>query len=385
MQRLEHLNGLRGVAALVVVVHHFFYSFLMYAAKGSGPFLYEWQRWMYHTPLQLLIAGNFAVCIFFILSGFVLSYGYFRGGGQEFVRRSAAKRYFRLMPPILASVLISWFILQTGWHWNSEAAGLSGAPWLANFWPRTVSFAEAVWYGAYGIIIGNAEAGLLSNPLWTMKVEFLGSLLVFVTLVLAGGLRRRWIVYLALGLVTLKTYYLGFVIGMALCDLYCTRPTWRPRSWILALAALGGFVLGAAPIPGPEPSWYYQALGGGISPEQWFIWLHELGALLVMVAVLWSVGAARLLASRPLAYLGRISFALYLLHVLVLGTLTSYTVVVVNLSQSYGWALGVAFVSYVIVCILAADIFMRWVDEPSIRLATKIGRKLVPKSQPSAI
>lgn len=384
MQKLEYLNGLRGLAALIVVLHHFAYSFLVFSTKGIAPIHYEFERWVYATPLQLLVAGNFAVCIFFVLSGFVLSYAFFSTGQTRVVRSAAVKRYFRLMPPVLASVVISWLLLTLGWHAHHQAAAISGAPWLDNFWPRAVSIGEALYYGAYGILLGGASPGLLNNALWTMRVELLGSMLVFATLAIVGRLRWRWLAYAALMVATWQTYYVAFVIGIVLCDL-ASQPRKRPSlPWPVG-AALGalGLWLGAAPIPGPEATPYDSLPGVSADPQQAFIFMHIIGAAMVLVTLVGSPLAQRFFGSRPLSYLGKISFSIYLLHVLVLGSVGSYIFVTVYPVHGYATALAWAGTGYLVVCLLAADIFTRYVDGPTIRFASWLGRKIVaPKPAP---
>ena len=76
-------------------------------------------------------------------------------------------------------------------------------------------------------------------------------MLVFGFLALFGRLHLRWVAYLVLGVLTWQSYYLAFVLGIALCDFVSTRrsPEKLPRLAVALLAA-GGLLLGAAPIPG---------------------------------------------------------------------------------------------------------------------------------------
>ena len=80
MRKIKYLNGLRGVAAFQVVIHHFILAF--YPALFSGPDIQTHMAGGIEVSasgsvFNLLWDGNFAVCIFFILSGFVLSHKFF--------------------------------------------------------------------------------------------------------------------------------------------------------------------------------------------------------------------------------------------------------------------------------------------------------------------
>ena len=91
MRKIIYLQGLRGTAALGVVLHHFFCAFYPMAVFATGPSHWQWEKLFWSTPLGLLIAGRSLICLFFILSGYVLSLPYFgagscatvRGDGQE--------------------------------------------------------------------------------------------------------------------------------------------------------------------------------------------------------------------------------------------------------------------------------------------------------------
>jgi len=66
------LDGLRGVASLIVVVHHFCQGFFPSALRGWARTETDYNLIQFYF-IRVLIAGSLMVTIFFIISGYVLS------------------------------------------------------------------------------------------------------------------------------------------------------------------------------------------------------------------------------------------------------------------------------------------------------------------------
>ena len=385
-RKLAHLDGLRGLAAVVVVFHHFACAFLPAAVFGGAVAAhFSLERTIYNTPLQLMVAGNFAVCIFFVLSGYVLSHKFFITKDSAHARSGAAKRYFRLMPPILASILISYAIFRLGAPHHLQAAAISGSSlWLAHLWPQAVGLKEALLQGTYSILVGRADTTIFNNVLWTMKIEFFGSFLVFGFLALFGTARNRWVAYLAAVLLFWNGYYLAFIIGMALCDLAANRPKVRQLSLFTLIASgLTGLLLGAAPIIGSTRTIYSQLEVPFLPAADLFILPHVIGAGLVLMTVLYSRRLKLGLSTRPMRYLGKISFSMYLVHVLIIGSLSSALLTWVAPHHSYFNALLITILISIPMILVASHFFTRFVDGPSVRLANKLSSKWFATKSPN--
>lgn len=98
--RLPALDGLRGVAAVTVLVHH---SLLVIPAVASDR---ASAAWIVRSPLHLFWAGNEAVYVFFILSGLVLTLPAVRRGRMRW-KPYYPSRLLRLYIPVVASVVLA--------------------------------------------------------------------------------------------------------------------------------------------------------------------------------------------------------------------------------------------------------------------------------------
>jgi peptidoglycan/LPS O-acetylase OafA/YrhL len=108
--RVVGLDGIRGLAALFVVLHHIFERAWPGYPADHAPF---WAAWM--------IYGRLAVVMFIALSGFSLGLGPARSGWRfTSIRTYAHRRAWRILPPYWAalgfSLVMTWFVLsQPGW------------------------------------------------------------------------------------------------------------------------------------------------------------------------------------------------------------------------------------------------------------------------------
>ncbi len=107
--RYIYLDGLRGVSALIVVLVHgiIAFDFALYTGLNENS-LTDWDIPISAFPFLLPMAGNYSVCIFFVLSGFVLSHSFrnTRLGSLALI----VKRYIRLTLPILVACLLGCYV-----------------------------------------------------------------------------------------------------------------------------------------------------------------------------------------------------------------------------------------------------------------------------------
>ncbi|WP_112664091.1 acyltransferase family protein [Microvirga flavescens] len=393
-QKNESLEAIRGLASLNVALSHYLISFFPFV----GNFLwnghdfttrpvtqrYDWEGFFGAFPFTLLFNGTFPVCIFFALSGYVLSASFIYTGRYEALRSAALKRYPRIVIPVLVSVLVTWALIASGAMSTWMARSIGAAPWLTDIYSKPVPLLSAIWTGAIGApLLGEVS---INVPLWTIKIEIIASFMLFAAYALAGN-RRPYLAaaFFIAGVVALfpssdmAIYYMTFFAGSLVH--YSKRYLGRLEIAGGILIAFGIF-LGAFDYS-PRLEWF-----AGIVPS--IGWLnatkmqvsYSIGALCLLAGVVTSARASAWLERPILVYTGKISFGLYLLHWPIICSL-GFAVVgaLLNLGVSYPIAVGGSAIVTFAAIFTAAAAFTRFVDSP----ATELGKRLARRQGATAI
>lgn len=364
--RLPALDGLRGVAALVVVVFHY----LCLLHWQATPIFGQNPPAAADTPLGLLWNGPFAVSVFFVLSGFVMAAAAERRRRTPFT--NAITRYLRLAIPVTASILLAWALLYVlpDAATRLAASQVAPSPWLEFTYREVIPGPHiALADGLAGNFLRGRSG--FNNVLWTMQIELLGSVMLFAIYWLASG-RQRLLVLAgaaAVIIVAAPLHYLGFIVGAAIYEAAQRGRLDNMPAGVGVLAFVAGAALGA---PGPGA---HARLGLPEAPVALTLGNPDgfwpvLAAALILFAALTFRSLARALALRIPRWLGRVSFGLYLLHVPPLYTI----VAAAHLSGALpGPVLAAAYFGAVL---LAAHLFTLAVDEPCLRGLTRLRNKV---------
>jgi peptidoglycan/LPS O-acetylase OafA/YrhL len=367
------LDGLRGLAALNVVLCHFIEAFYPTVMHGHYPTIFlkslnpSRVQQVAELPLvSLLYCGHFAVLIFFVLSGYVLALPY-RAGQPEKLRARLYGRYLRLNIPVMAAVALSYAVFRAGLYRNGLAAAkVGGNGWLQASMPVAIKPWHAVNQALYqGLLHGT---NTLDSPLWTLRYEFWGSLILLGLYLLRPARHFGWLM-LAVCLAAIavwrddSVYYLAILLGSCLgYSAILQRRRWANALLLAVSLYLGAFVF---------ENRFYDWL-----PQVW-VWdrkgfYNALGALGLVAAVVNGAGAW-LLLTRPVQYLGQVSFPMYLVHFIILASLacTLYVALPAGLPVLAG-----IFALYLLVTLLLAQGFERWVDRPAISVSHRFAKWL---------
>lgn len=377
MHKFKNLDGLRGLAALIVIFGHYANAFYPAITGPSDAVHSRFDVLISGTPAFLVFAASFSVSVFFVLSGFVLSVSFFRSSSSRSLTQSAIKRYFRLMLPALVSILIAYGLLKIGAFRNLEVAHITGSTgWLARFWNFPADLGQALYEGLYGIFFTGANS--YNTSLWTMQVELFGSFLLFMILALFGRLTYRWVFYLAFIAIFFDTAYPSFILGIMICDIYYTQPAmfYRLRNRVVIPLFVLALWLGSWILIEGRPNIYNSINVWGLSPAQLTAQAHTIGAGLIVFTVMRLKWLVKLFESRPLQYLGSISFSMYLIHLSIIGSFSSYLFRHLLVDFNYNTSFMIMFVVSLTLLFLLSSIFLALVDRPSTALSRRLSNKL---------
>lgn len=377
--KINYLDGLRGIAAINVMIMHFFillvpaviYSDRMPSHFGGLEQLFS------STPLGLIGAGNFSVCIFFVLSGYVLTYKYFRTKDKKIIISGAVRRYVRLFVPVFAAIILAFLLASTGvFHYYIETVMISGNNNYANYWTFTPDIVDAVKQAIWGSFFAGEDT---YNPvLWTMTIEFYGSMLVFAMALLFGVQRTRWTFYLAAAVLFFNSYYFAFVIGMVLADTFNSKTSVfkTDNKIILSILLISGLFLGSYPVGTVTNDSLYGFLNNGLfqTPKLTY---HILGAGMIMYVLLNSRWLQNVFSSSVPVFLGKISYSLYLIHFLVISSFTCALFLFLHSVFQYGTAVFISCFLSVLLIIPLSYLFYKYVDMVGVRISKIFYNRMV--------
>ncbi|MBN2751873.1 MAG: acyltransferase [Rhodospirillaceae bacterium] len=301
--RITCLDGLRGVAAITVLAYHFLLAFT------PAPFEDQARTGitLLDLPFAVLWNGDFAVAVFFVLSGFVLA-----ASSPRTVREAPmmlSLRYLRLAIPALISSILAWLWLTNFPDAARETQVINGSTWFRwTYQPPIPPLAQAAWEGSISAFFEGSNR--FNNALWTMRAEFIGSILIYGSYAILHG-RQRTIAMIA-GMISFGTMGVFFLVafcGGALA--YESRPHLRDNTIIGSAIGLVGLIIGAT-FPG------HTAEPGIFSAVQSYLGrdgFQQAGALMLLISILMTPPFRRVFDLPFVQRLGELSFPIYLMHV----------------------------------------------------------------------
>ena len=361
--QLDYINGLKGIGAGIVYLCHFVFAFYygMYSLEVADcHFAGNFEIVLGQSPFNTLFSGNFAVRLFLVMSGYVLCLGYFRTKDKKRLVTSAAKRYIRLLPPIVVCNGLICLMMLLGFYKNVEVSELTGSVWLAGFNRCEPNFVNAVTEALFGCFFTGTNQ--FNGVLWTIPFLFLGALLVYAVAWLIGDKKWRYVVYAVLAAVLFLTDYAGVFLGFVLCDIVHTQKKlteWaKKQTWLLWLIFAAGIYLSSYPSAGT----HLEGTIYGIIPIVMVVPYHLVGALLLVGSVVLLEPLQKLFGLPIFVKLGKISYSLYLVHFPVIATAGCGIFRLLYGKMSYHLAVLCTFVITTVLTVLISVGFTKYIE-----------------------
>ncbi len=368
--RFRALDGIRGLAALGVVIHHSMLVIPSLAAVyGAGnersPYASPLDSLVAYTPIHTFWLGAEYVWLFFILSGFVLTLPY-RGDRRFSSRAYYPRRLLRLYLPATAAFLFSIVLALVVPRPGSDFSLWMQSHRLQDPLPTLRDAA---------LIFGGSS---YNAPFWSLQMEVLFSLFLPFALFMLGRKLRFWPVVvgilfaiIALGAASdLKLLFFApmFLIGVVLAANWdsirpaCEALLAKFGRWfapaLLTLAVLS-LSLKWTLIPLGLPSVIPLSAQG----------VTLIGLMVILLLAMTWPPFTRFLQGRVVQWLGAISFSLYLIHepiVIAVGVLLGPELAALTLPIA------------LLIVLPFAWLFFLLVERPAIRLSRYVGSRLKP-------
>jgi peptidoglycan/LPS O-acetylase OafA/YrhL len=339
-KKLIELEALRGIAAIIVLVHHFMLGF---TPRLHG-LLYPDQPYsVFGTPAFAFVNGSAAVVIFFVLSGFVLTVGILRSQNIARMFVAAVKRWPRLALTVMLANAVAGFLMAHSAFDNTRAASAVPSIWLTWFynWHSAGSneeIVQSVVEGATTFFSATGKSKYNSN-LWTMYFEFWGSMIAFgcaFLLVAKSNVFSQVLILVVawLAATAINPYFGCFVIGVAISAIYVRRGADEWPAWsAVVIVPVMIFMLGYSEnfTSGRAEGWYelFNPLALR-NPLLVRVVLNSVGATLAILLFLRIFAVKRAMSGEVGRILGFMSFAIYLVQIPVICSISSWTYGILN-------------------------------------------------------
>jgi len=375
MKKILYLEGLRGIAALIVLFGHLkalcflaeeakFYTLIhkLHLGKFIDTFIIN--------VIQLSFNGEISVWIFWTLSSYVISILFFKSteNYDKVIIAYFSKRYIRLCIPVLFSVLLAYALLKFGLMYNKNSALQNG--WSETFYLFEPNFFKAMFSALFDAFFNYKPSETYNPVIWTIQYEFLGSLFTFAIFGIIRHNSKRYILYFVILLVLLKLnlfWLCAFVVGHILSDYDFSdmnnKTTLKVRQIENKINKYRYFNFAISILLIVFNNFICAKLN----------MKYELQNLILSSFIVYMCLRndiyKRIFSSKFPYWLGKLSFSFYLIHVPIICSLTAYLILINNTLSGKLFAVGVTM----IVVFISAHFFTKYIDKQSVILANKIG------------
>ena len=362
-QKLDSLTALRFFAAAMIVIHHSIGLFGI--NKDNSP------------PILL----SQAVSFFFVLSGFILAYVYPKLETWPEIRHFLRARIARVWPALLVSLFLAIWLLSLSWDYKTGLANVLMVNAWIPFPNYYFSYNSPSWSISTEFFFYLVFPFLIYQWNKTWRIKLLGSSAIVIVFILLSNFLQlpnysssyNGITRAALLYIHPVSRIFEFIFGICVASYWRkqvgkiqwnkTRATLFEISVILVVAASMHFIF-------PLAVWM-DTTGGDPATSTWILQSGSMFAFGLLIYVM-AIGRGRITTwlSHPLlVLLGEISFALYLLHQILLRYYQANIASFPHLSNSLSLAI------FWVIVLLASYLMWALIEMPGRRLILGVGQK----------
>lgn len=323
-QRLSELDSLRGLAALSVFFSHMMLVFPVMEQDTIGLNL-GWINILKYSPVHIFWGGHEAVIFFFVLSGFVLSLPFYYYQKNEYVP-FLIRRTCRIYIPFIIAVLFG-AILRLATTNGDKITGVSN--WFNLGWVTPINVKLIVHHIFF---LGSYDTSAFNPAIWSLVHE----------------MRISIIFPFIMALVVRINFFQGVLLSLALSATSIVLEniynyfTGQTATYFITFHYISMFIIGAfiaknkdiitqqvQKLSKPQKG-FLIAIGLVCYTCRWAFYevlfshkiIHEyiilIGVSIFIILSLSSKFISRVLLTKPIAFLGKISYSLYLIHIIIL-------------------------------------------------------------------
>lgn len=368
MKKINWISGIKGICAIIVLLRHFANAFLPALHTGNiADTKFFWRGFsieniVNNSPLYLLINGGYVVYIFWLISAFLLSFYYFSYENDNLqMAKKAIKRYVGLLFIILVTYLMAYFLMKGNFFYNIYAGKVSNSEWFCGFYNWNPSFLQVLQSLFLDTFL---TANVPFNPvLWTLKVEFLGTLLEIFLLIMFSKLKNMKAIICIVAIFLIYAFplpYLCFVIGIILGKAYKTIKRNKKRKYnligcILLIVSIYG---GGYPSDfDPEGKIY------GWIPTHIYIWdtrtlIYIFSGSFFLIGVMLFEISEKVFENNLFLFIGKYSTEIYMSHFILECSIVAFVFLKINnLQVGYFTNVMIALIIEII-CVMVVSIVL---------------------------
>lgn len=370
--RFYELDSLRGLAAMAVLLSHFL---LILQSTTLTKFIE-------YGPFRIFIAGEEAVIMFFILSGFVLSLPFYNDKKPSY-SSFIIKRILRIYSPYYVSTFIAILLMHL--TYNGKIPSLSA--WFNSIWSGHLNLMLIV---NHLLLIGIYPNANINPVLWSlvqeMRISLIFPFLMLIVIkikwwqtIMIGLLLSllSWILYISFRMsvygslydISLTIHFISMFLLGALLAKYrfhlislITNLTYYKKIILLILGLISYLYV--------KPAMLLQVLFSIRDPIIANIldsYCIAIGVALIIILSISTKRTSSILLVKPIQYLGKISYSLYLYHSIILLAVTHLFYNSLNLW--YIWLVSL------LLSLLISSFSFYLIEKPSIILGRKLFKK----------